>query len=260
MMSRPRHRQRTGAASGRPHTGHRNGPAADDRYARDLPALRAAVWTMPISAARLLQNLLRAHGSAETAHSVDLMILLAEAFLRYRDAAEALDAAGRAVHAAERLHPVDHRRRLGAYGVAADITLYTGGPAVAVYHEYLHQLTTTGDWTGDALRTVYARAGLAVAVCREVDRDHGRQILTGLCEWSSDALGRGHAVTMALVAGFAALRVGCSACGSRPHDPRASDHAVPLAPLPGGILQPDLVMPDRASLASRVHDCPWGSP
>lgn len=258
-----RHRPRAGADSGRLHTGHRNGPAAgssaDERYARDLPALRAAVWTMPVSAARLMQNLLHAPGSAETAHGVDLMILLAEAFLRHRDAAAALEAAGRAVHAAEKLNPVDRRRRLCAYGVAADIALYTGGPAVAVCHEYLHQLTATGDWVGEALRTVYARAGLAVAVCREIDRDHGLQLLTGLCDWSSDALGRGHAVTMTLVAGLTALHVGCSPCGSRPQGPSAADQAEPLTPLPGGILQPDLIKPGPAFLASRVHDCPWGS-
>ncbi|RSM56795.1 hypothetical protein DMB66_32765 [Actinoplanes sp. ATCC 53533] len=246
--------------SGRPDTCHRDNPAADrnadDRYARDLPALRAAVSTMPVSAARLLQNLLGARGSTMAAHGVDLMILLAEAFLRYRDAAAALETAGHAVHAAETLHPVDDRRRLCAQGVAADITLYTGGPAVDAYNEYLHQLTAAGDWAGDALPTVYARAGLAVAVCRDIDRDHGLHLLTHICEWSSDALGRDHAVTEALVAGFTALRVGCSACGSRPHGSRASDHAVPLAPLPGGLLQPDLINPDRGYLAARVHDCP----
>jgi hypothetical protein len=255
------HRWHTSPVPGRHDTDHRDRPdavSADDRLARDLPALRAAVWTMPHSAVRLLQNLLRTRGPAETAHDVDLMILLAEAYLRCRHATAALQAADRAVHAAEALCPIDSRRRLCGYGVTADIALATGGPAVAVYRKYLHQLTAAGSRAGEALRTVYARAGLAVAVCREINREHGLQLLTDLCEWVQDEQGRHHAVTITIVAGLTALHDGCSTCGSRMPDRRSSPQAVPLAPLPGGILQPELTEPDRAFLVSRVHDCPQG--
>lgn len=246
-------RRRAGAVSGpcdRP--GHA-GP--DDRFAKDLPALRAAVWTMPHSAVRLLQRQVRARGPVATGHGVDVMILLGEALLRCRDAAAAMQAAGRAVQAAESLDPVDGRRRLCAYGVAADITLYARQPAVAVYNEYLHQLTTTGDWAGDALRTVYARAGHAVATWREQSRAHGLQLLADLCEWSGNQQGRHHAVTIALVEALTTMHRGCRDCGSRTAQRRTSHDAAP--PLPGGILQPDLIQPDRAYLASRVHDCSW---
>lgn len=255
-------RRRSGSASGRRDTGRRDGSAAgsaDDPFAADLPALRAAVRTMPEPAIRLLQNQLRARGPAETAHGVDVMILLGEAFLRCRDAAAAVDAAGHAVLAAESLDPIDSGRRLCAYGVAADITLYAGGPAVAVYNEYLHLLTATGDWASDTLRTVYAKAGHAVANWRERDREHGLQLLAELCEWSRDKQGGHHAVTISLVEALATMRVGCCACGLRTPGRRAFHDALPPAPLPGGILQPDLIEPDRTYLASRVHDCPWGT-
>lgn len=119
--------------------------SAADRLAWDLPALWTAVWTMPDSAVRLLQHQLHGRGMAETAHGVDVMILLGEALLRCRHAAAAVQAARRAVQAAEGRYPIDGPRRLCAYGVAADIALYAHLPAVAIYNEYLHQLTTTGD-------------------------------------------------------------------------------------------------------------------
>jgi hypothetical protein len=254
-------RRRAGVMSEHRDTDHRNRARAvstDDRFTRDLPALRAAVLTMPGSAVRLLQNQLRACGPAETAHGVDLTVLLGEALLRCRDTAGAVQAAGHAVQAAERLDPIDDRRRLFAYGVAADITLYTGRPAVAVYNQYLHHLTTAGDWAGDTLRTVYARAGHAVATWRDKSRAGGLQLLTDLCEWSRDAQGRHHPVTITLAQALTTIRLGCRSCRSRALNPRASHDAVPPAPLPGGILQPDLIEPDRDYLASRVHDCPQG--
>lgn len=248
--------RRAGAVSG---PRDRRAPAGlDDRFAGDLPALRAAVWTMPTSAVRLLQRQLRARGPAATAHGVDVMVLLGEALLRCRDDTVAVQAAGRAVQAAESLDPVGGRRRLCAYGVAADITLYAGRPSVAVYNAYLHQLATTGDWAGDALRTVYARAGHAVATWREKSRAHGRQLLTDLCEWSADQQGRHHAVTLTLAEALTAMHLGCRECGSPAKAPGVSRDAVPPAPLPGGILQPDLTEPDRTYLATRVHDCSWG--
>jgi hypothetical protein len=178
--------------------------------------------------------------------------------LRSRDADVAVQAAGRAVQAAESLYPIDGRRRLCAYGVAADITLYAGRPAVAVYNEYLHQLNATGDWAGDALRTVYARAGHAVATWREKSREHGLQLLTDLYEWSRDEQGGHHAVTITLVKALTAMNIGCCACGSRTPGREAYHDAARPAPLTGGILQPDLIEPDRDYLASRIHDCPWG--
>lgn len=255
-------RRRAGSVSGRRDTDRRDRRtvgSADDRFARDLPALRAAVWTMPGPAVRLLQNQLSACRSAETAHSVDALILLAEALLRCRDAAAALEAAARAVQAAESLHPIDPRRRLCAYGVAADITLYARRPAIALYNEYLRKLTTIGDWANDELRTVYARAGHAVATWREKDREHGLQLVTDLCGWSRDEQGGHHAVTISLVETVTTMHVRC-ACGSRTPGRRASHAPAPPAPLPGGVLQPDLTEPDRAYLASRVHDCQWGPP
>ena len=245
----------TGPGHHRAHVG-----SADDRFAGDLPALRAAVRTMPGSAVRLLHNLLRARGRAVSAQDVDVMILLAEALLRCRDTAAALQAAGHAVHAAESLHPADGRRRLYAYGVAADITLYARRPAVAVYDQYLHQLATTGEGAGGTLRTVYARAGHAVATWRETSSALGLRLFADLCEWSRHEQGSHHAVTLALGQVLTTMRLGCGACRSRTPGRTASHHGVPPAPLPGGILQPDLLEADRAYLTCRVHDCPWGPP
>jgi len=250
-------------SAGRPATGPRHRPATgndDDRLARDLPALRSAVLTMPDSAPRLLQKRLnRAWAPSEAGHRVDLMILLAEAFLRCRDTTAALQAGRDAVRAADGLPPADSVRRLCAYGVAADIALYSGQPAAAAYNTYLDQLTAAGDWAGDALRTVYARAAYAVAVSREINREHGLRLLGDLCEWSRHEQGRHHAVTIALVAGLTAMRAGCSACGPWTPGRGASGDAAAPAPLPGGMLQPDVTEPDRAYLASRVHDCEPGS-
>lgn len=253
-------RRHAGSVSGYHDSDRRDRPTevSADRFAGDLPALRAAVWTMPDSAVRLLRNQLRARAAGGGADDVDVMILLAEACLRRRDVTGAVRAAGHAVRAAEDLDPVDARRRLCAYGVAADITLYACQPAVADYNDYLHELTTIGDWAGDALRTVYARAGHAVATWREKSREHGLQLLTDLCEWSRAQQGRHHAVTVALAEALTAMRLGCSACGPRTASREAFRDAVVPAPLPGGILQPDLTEPDRAFLASRVHDCPRG--
>ena len=233
---------------------------AGDRAALDLPALRAAVLTRPTSAPRLLRRLLPDPPElGETGGRVDVRILLAEALLRSGEITAALRAALDARHAAERLHPSDNRRRLCAYGVEADTALYAGVPATAAYHSYLDQLTVWGHRRGYVLRTVYATAGLAVATCREINRDRGLQLLWDLCKWSYREQGQHHAVTNTLVAGFAALRDGCSACGSRTPGRRTSRHAVPVVPLPGAILQPDLAEPDPTYLASRVHDCPWAS-
>lgn len=251
-------RRRAGVVAGRLDTGRpgRSGVGStDERFAQDLPAFRAAVWTMPESAVRLLHNELHAYGPVETAAGVDVMILLAEVVLRCRDSAAAVQAAGRAVRAAENLYPVDDRRRLCAYGVAADITLYAHQPARTLYNQYLHQLTATGDWAEDRLRVVYARAGHAVATWREASRARGRQLLTDLCQWSRDQQGRHHAVTLTLAEALTAMHVVCGACGSRTPGRSAGAETAPLAPLPGGILQPDLSEPDRSYLATRLHDC-----
>jgi hypothetical protein len=234
--------------------------SADDRFARDLPALRAAVRTMPGSAVRLLHNLLRTRGQGESAQDVDVLILLAEALLRCRDTAAAVRAAGHAVRAAERLYPVDGRRRLCAYGVAADITLYAGRPAVAVYDDYLHELATTGAGASDTLRTVYARAGHAVATWRENSSAYGLRLLADLCERSRDEQGSHHVVTVTLARALTAMRLGCGRCHSPTPERSAAHRDLPPAPLPGGILQPDLIEADRAYLTSRVHDCLWAMP
>lgn len=225
--------------------------------AADLPALRSAVLSRPDSAARLLQRMLHNLPSfVDEGDRVDLMILLAEAHLYRRAAMAAFDAAGHAIHAAERLHPSDSWRRLCAYGVVTDAALHAGWQEVTACNAYLDRLFELGERSREPMRALYARAAYAVASYHEINAEHGHRLLTDLCEWAQNQHGRHHLITITLVAGLTAMQRNSSHSSARITGPRIPYEDTAPAPMPGGILNPDLDQPDPDYLAYRVRARP----
>jgi len=220
----------------------------------ELPALRAAVWTDPVAAARMLRRRIDtpAPGDTPTGH-VDTAILLAEALLRSGDPA-AVRAASQAVSGAALLDPA---RLPPARLVAVDILELTGDPdAVPAYTDYLTSVAALYAPDTDP-PTVLARTGTAIAVYHDQSCRRGRRLLSDLLDGVRRRHRPGSPLVVAVTATLRMMRAGCSPSGYPP-----ARRGLPPPPIAGGVLHPDHTRPPAGLFEQRIgarrgrhHDC-----
>jgi hypothetical protein len=202
----------------------------------ELTALRHLVMHDPAEGVRAVRRAVRAHASG--VRHVNLTILLAEAYQRHGQLAEAVRAGYDAAVAAR---PYDLRHHVIALGIGADLAICDRRPTAVQACTTFFQATTQQPQP-DLLRVILAGALRAVAIyqhqsCREAH--HQLQVLAARTPADN-------AAAATLDAGLAAMDAGCvPGCVPPP--------VGPLPPLPGAVLDPDVTAADVGVFARRVR-------